>query len=109
MGLFTSMSRMVTSLSCLMTSLSMSSSFVDPGRLNFTSSFSFLVFKGFSVRIYKHTSLLTYLRQEYCLTWAVGGVGGLGGDATGVGNPLDDLENPSDDSGNLSADFGASQ
>ena len=54
------------------------------------------------MRIYKHTSLLTYLRQEYCLIWEAGGVGGLGGDATGVGNPLDELENPSDDLGNRS-------
>ena len=109
MGLFMSMSRMVTSLSCLMTSHSMSSSFVDPGRLNFTSSFSFLVFKGFSVRIYIHTSLLTYLRPEFCLIWAAGGVGGLRGDVTGVGYPSDALKDPSDDLGNLSADFGASQ
>ena len=61
------------------------------------------------MRIYKHTSFLTYLRQEYCLTCAAGGVGGLRGDVTGVGNPSDALENPSDDLGNPSDVFGASQ
>ena len=53
------------------------------------------------MRIYKHTSFLTYLRQEYCLIWAAGGVGGLRGDITGVGKPSDAF-------GNSSADFGAS-
>ena len=61
------------------------------------------------MRIYRHTSLLTYVRQEYCVIWAAGGVGGLRGDVTGVGNPSDAFRNPSDDSGNRSADFGASQ
>ena len=61
------------------------------------------------MHIYKHTSLLTYLRQEYCLIWAAGGVGSLRGDVTEVGNPLDALKDPSDDFGNRSADFGTSQ
>ena len=61
------------------------------------------------MRMYIHTSLLTYSRQEYGLIWAVGGVGGLGGDVTGVGNPSDDLENSLDNLGTRSADFGASQ
>ena len=61
------------------------------------------------MRIYIHTSLLTYLRPEFCLIWAAGGVGGLRGDVTGEGNPSDALKDPSDDLGNLSADFGASQ
>ena len=60
------------------------------------------------MRIYKHTSFLTYLRQEYSLIWAASGVGGLR-DVTGVGNPSDALENPSDDLGNPSDVFGASQ
>ena len=111
MGLFTSTPRMMTSLSgsVIMTSLTMPSQFVDPMHLNFTSSPSFLVFKGSRMRIYRQTSFLTHLRQEYCLIWADGGVGGLRGDVTGVGNPSDALENPSDDLGNRSADFGASQ
>ena len=61
------------------------------------------------MRIYIHTSLLTYLCPEFCLIWAAGGVGGLRGDVRGVGNPLDALKDPSDDLGNRLADFGASQ
>ena len=101
----------MTSLSgsVTMTSLTMTSQFVDLGRLDSNFFSSFLLFKGFRVRIYEHTSFLTYLRQEYCLTCAAGGVGGLRGDATGVGNPSDALENPSDNLGNPSDDFGASQ
>ena len=58
------------------------------------------------MRMYIHTSLLTYLRPEFCFIWAAGGVGGLKGDVTGVGNPLDALKDPSDDLGDRSADFG---
>ena len=61
------------------------------------------------MRMYIHTSLLTYLHPEFCLIWAAGGVGGLRGDVTGVGNPSDALKDPSADLGNLSASFGASQ
>ena len=59
--------------------------------------------------IYIHTSLSTYLRPEFCLISAAGGVGGLRGDVTGVGSTSDALKDPSADLGNLSADFGASQ
>ena len=38
----------------------------------------------------------------------MGGLGGLRGDVTGVGNPLDASKDPSADLGNLSASFGAS-
>ena len=58
------------------------------------------------MRMYIHTSLLTYLRPEFCFIWAAGGVGGLKGDVMGVGNPLDALKDPSDDLGNRSVDFG---
>ena len=61
------------------------------------------------MRIYIHTSFLVELRQEYCLNSVLGGLGGLRGDVTGVGNPLDALKAPSADLGNLSASFGASQ
>ena len=100
---------MPLSCSVTMTSLTMTSQFVDPWRLNFNFPSSFLVFKGLRVHIYKHTSFLTYLRQEYCLTCAAGGVGGLRGDVTGVGNPSDALENPSDDLGNPSDFSGTSK
>ena len=55
-----------------------------------------------------HTSFLVELRQEYCLTSVLGGLGGLRGDVTGVGNPSDASKDPSADLGNLSASFGAS-
>ena len=58
--------------------------------------------------IYIHTSFLVELRQEYCLTFVLGGLGGLRGDVTGVGNPLDTLKDPSADLGYLSASFGTS-
>ena len=61
------------------------------------------------MRIYIHTSFLAKLRPEYCLTSVLGGLGGLRGDVTGVGNASDALNDPSADLGNLSADFGASQ
>ena len=81
----------------------------NPGYLNFNSSFSILLLKGFSVRICIHTSFLVKSQQKYCLTSVLGGLGGLGGDATGMSNPLDDLENSLDNLGTRSADFGASQ
>ena len=61
------------------------------------------------MRIYIHTSFLVELRQEYCLTSVLGGLGGLRGDVTGVGSPSDALKDPSADLGNLSASFVASQ
>ena len=56
-----------------------------------------------------HTSFLVELRQEYCLTSVLGGLGGRGGDVSGVDNPSDDLEHPSEELGNRSADFWALQ
>ena len=56
-----------------------------------------------------HTSFLVELRQEYCLTSVLGGLGGLREDVTGVGNPSDASKDPSANLGNLSASFGASQ
>ena len=61
------------------------------------------------MRIYIHISFLVELRQEYCLTSVLGGLGGLRGDVTVVVNPSDALKDPSADLGNLSASFGASQ
>ena len=61
------------------------------------------------MRICIHTSFLVELRQEYCLTSVLGGLGGLRGDVTGVGNPSDVSKDPSADLGNLSGSFGASQ
>ena len=58
------------------------------------------------MRICIHTS---FLHHEYCLTSVLGGLGGMRGDITGVGNPLDASKDPSADLGNLSALFGASQ
>ena len=69
----------------------------------------FLAFKGFSIRICIHTSFLVELRQEYCLISVLGGLGGLRGDVSGVGNPSDDLKDPLADLGNLSASFGTLQ
>ena len=61
------------------------------------------------MRIYIHTSFLVELFQEYCLTSVLSGLGGLRGDVTGVGNPLNASKDPSADLGNISASFGASQ
>ena len=61
------------------------------------------------MRIHIQTSFLVKLRQEYCLTSVLGGLGGLRGDVSGVGNTSDALKDPSADLGNLSASFGASQ
>ena len=58
------------------------------------------------MRISIHTS---FLRQEYCLTSVLGGLGGMRGDVRGVGNPLDASKVPSADLGNFSALFGMSQ
>ena len=69
--------------------------------LKVNSSFSFLISKGFSMRIYMHTSLLEEFRQEYCLLSVLGGLGGPRGDVTGVGKPSEDLQDPSADVGNL--------
>ena len=103
-------SRRVSSLfdDATMTSLR-KGQFVHSWLLNVNSSFSFLISKGFSMRIRIHTSFLVELRQEYCLTSVLGGLGGLRGDVPGVGNPSDDLENFLDKLGTRSADFGASQ
>ena len=58
------------------------------------------------MRICIHTS---FLRHAYCLTSVLGGLGGMRGDITGVGNPLDASKDPLADLGNLSALFGTSQ
>ena len=78
-----------------------SDSSVDSWLLNVNSSFSFLISKGFSMRICIHTSFLEELRQEYCLIFVLGGLGGLRGDVTGVGKPSDVFQDPSADLGNL--------
>ena len=51
------------------------------------------------MRICIHTSFLVELRQEYCLTSVLGSLGGLRGDVTGVGNPLEDLKDSLDNLG----------
>ena len=61
------------------------------------------------MRIYIHASFLEELRQEYCLIFVLGSLGGLRGDVSGVGNPSEDLKDPSADVGNLSASFGSLQ
>ena len=49
------------------------------------------------MRMQKHAFILTKLRKEQCLPFVLGGLGGLGGDVTGVGKPLVVSRDPSAD------------
>ena len=39
-----------------------------------------------------HTSFLEGFRQEYCFLPVLAGLGGMGGDVTGVGEPSEDFQ-----------------
>ena len=71
-----------------------------------SNSSSFLISTGFTMRMHIHTSFLAELRQTYCFTLVLGGLGRLRGDVTGIGKPSADLQDSPANVGNLKISAG---